>query len=60
MNLHKESAKHVQMNRTSFVSQNFFKGLKQIGGTEMLSRVNFERKCILFHVKLSIAIFLKF
>ena len=41
MNLHRKSAKHVKMNRTSFVSQNFFKGLQQIGGTEMLSRVNF-------------------
>ena len=60
MNLHRKSAKHVKMNRTSFVSQNFFKGLKQIGETEMLSRVNFGRKCNLFHVKLSIAIFLNF
>ena len=40
MNLHRKSAKHVKMNRTSFVSQNFFKGLQQIGETEMLSRVN--------------------
>ena len=31
---------HVKMNRTSLVSQNFFKGLQQIGETEMLSRVN--------------------
>ena len=58
MNLHRKSAKHVKMNRTSFVSQNFFKGLQQIGETEMLSTVNFGRKCTLFHVKLSIAIFL--
>ena len=40
MNLHRKSAKHVKMNRTSFVSQNFFKCLQQIGETEMLSRVN--------------------
>ena len=61
MNLHRKSAKHVKMNRTSFVSQNFFKGLQQIGETEMLSRVNnFGRKCTLFHIKLSIAIFLNF
>ena len=40
MNLHRKSAKHVKMNRTSFGSQNFFKGLQQIGETEMLSRVN--------------------
>ena len=62
MNLNRKSAKHVKMNRTSFVSQNFFKGLQQIGETEteMLSRVNFGRKCTLFHVKLSIAIFVKF
>ena len=57
MNLHMKSAKHVKMNRTSFVSRNFFKGLQQIGETEMLSRVNFGRKCTLYHVKLSIAIF---
>ena len=31
-----------------------------MGETEMLSRVNFGRKRTLFHVKLSIAIFLKF
>ena len=60
MNLHRKSAKHVKMNRTGFVSQNVFKGLQQIGETEMLSRVNFGRKCTLFHVKLSIAIFFKF
>ena len=60
MNLHRKSAKHVKTNRTSFVSQNFFNGLQQIGETEMLSRVNFGRKCTLFHVKLSIAIFFKF
>ena len=60
MNLHRKSAKHVKMNRTSFVSQNVFKGLQQIGETEMLSRVNFGRKYTLFHVKLSIAIFSKF
>ena len=35
------------MNRTSFVSQHFFKGLHQIGETEMLSRVNFGRKMYL-------------
>ena len=58
MNLHRKSAKHVKMNRTSFVSQNFFKGLQQIGETEMLSRVNFGRKCTLYHVELFIAIFL--
>ena len=29
INLHMKSAKHVKMNRTSFVSQNFFKGLQQ-------------------------------
>ena len=61
MSLHRKSAKHVKMNRyTCFISQNFFKGLQQIGETEMLSRVNFGRKCTLFHVKLSIAIFFKF
>ena len=61
MNLHRKSAKHVKKkNRTSFVSQNFFKGLKQIGETEMLSKVNFGRKCTLYHVKLCIAIFFKF
>ena len=62
MNLHRKSAKHVKMNRTGFVSQNFFigLGLQQIGETEMLLRVNFGRKCTLFHVKLSIAIFFKF
>ena len=43
MNLHMKSAKHVKMNRTSFVSQNFFKGLQQIGEKEMLSRINFGR-----------------
>ena len=59
MNLHRKSAKHVKMNRTSFVSQNFFKGPQQIGETEMLSKVNFGRKCTLFHVKSSIAIFFK-
>ena len=32
-----KSAKHVKMNRTSFVPQHFFKGLQQIGETEMLS-----------------------
>ena len=51
MNLHRKSAKHVKMNRTSFVSENFFKGLQQLGETEMLSRVNFGSKCTLFHVK---------
>ena len=51
-----KSVKHVKMNRTCFVSQHFFKGLQQIGETEMLSRVNFERN----HVKLSIAIFFNF
>ena len=60
MNLNRKSAKHVKMNRTSFVSQNFFKGLQQKGETEMLSTVNFGGKCTLFHVKLSIAIFFKF
>ena len=40
MNLHGKSAKHVKMNRTSFVSQKFFKGLQQIGETEIMSRVN--------------------
>ena len=50
--------KHVKMNRTSFVSQHFFKCLQQIGETEMLSRVNFGKKCTLYNVKLSIAIFL--
>ena len=59
MNLHRKSAKHVKLNITSFVSQTFFKGLQQIGETEMLSRVNFGRKCTLFHVQLSIA-FLNF
>ena len=38
MTLHRKSAKHVKMNRTSFVSQNVFKGLQQIGETELLSR----------------------
>ena len=57
INLHRKSAKHVKMNITSFLSQNVFKGLQQIEETEMLSRVNFGRKCTLFHVKLSIAIF---
>ena len=47
MNLHMKSAKHVKMNRTSFVSQHFLKGLQQIGETEMLSRVNFGRKMYL-------------
>ena len=47
MNLHMKSAKHVKINRTSFVSQHFFKGLQQIGKTEMLSRVNFGRKMYL-------------
>ena len=47
MNLHIKSAKHVKMNRTSFVFQHFFKGLQQIGETEMLSRVNFGRKVYL-------------
>ena len=42
-----KSAKHVKMNRTSFVSQHFFKGLQQIGETEMLSRLNFGRKMYL-------------
>ena len=60
MNLHRKSAKHVKMNRTSFVSQKIFKGLQQIGKTEMPSRVNFGGKSTLFHVKLSIAIFFKF
>ena len=60
MGLQMKSAKHVKMNRTSFVSQHFFKGLQQIGETEMLSRVNFGRKCTLYHVKLSIAIFYHF
>ena len=60
MNLHRKSAKYVKMNKISFVSQNFFVGLQQIGETEMLSRVNFGRKCTLFHVKLSIAIFSNF
>ena len=31
MNLHMKSAKHVKMTRTSFVSQHFSNGLKQIG-----------------------------
>ena len=44
MNSHMKSAKHVKVNRTSFVSQHFYKGLRQIGETEMLSRVNFGRK----------------
>ena len=60
MNLHRNTAKHVKMNRTSFVSQNFFKGLQKKGETEMMPRVNFVRKCTLFNVKLSIAIFFKF
>ena len=47
MNLHMKSAKYVKMNRTSFVSQHFFKGLQQTGETEMLSRVNFEKKMYL-------------
>ena len=34
--IHRKSAKHVKMNRTSFVSQNVFKGLQQKGETEML------------------------
>ena len=38
-----KSAKHVIMIRTSFVSH-FFKGLQQIGETEMLSRVIFWEK----------------
>ena len=59
MNLHMKSAKHVKMNRTSFVSQHFFKGLQQIGETEMLSRVIWE-KMYLKNVKLSIAIFFYF
>ena len=36
MNLQRKSAKHVKMDQTSFVSQNFFKGLQQIGETEIL------------------------
>ena len=44
MNLHMKSAKHDKMNRTSFVSQQFFKGLQQIGETEMLSRLKFGKK----------------
>ena len=60
MNLHMKSAKHVRMNRTSFVSQHFFKGLQQTGETEMLSRVNFGRKMYLLPVKLSIVIFFNF
>ena len=60
MNLHMNSAKHVKMNRTGFVSQHFFKGLQQTGEKEMLSKVNIGRKCTLYHVKLSIAIFLNF
>ena len=60
MNIHMKSAKHVKMNRTSFVSQTFLKGLQQIGEAEMLSRVNFGEKCTLYHVKLSIAIFFNF
>ena len=57
-----KSAKHIKMNRTSFVSQQFFKGLQQIGETEMLSRVNLGGggECTLYHVKLSIAIFFNF
>ena len=47
MNLHRKSANHVKMNRTSFVSQNVFKGLQQIGETEILSRVNFGIKMYL-------------
>ena len=58
INLHMKSAKHVKMNRTSFASQHFFKGLQQIGETEMLSKVNLREKSTLYHVKLSIAIFL--
>ena len=56
MILHRKSTKYIKMNRNSFVSQHFFEGPQQIGETEMLSRVNFGRKCTLFHVKLSIAI----
>ena len=59
MNLHMKSAKHVKMNRTSFVSQHFFKCLQQIGETEMLSRILGE-KCTLDHVQMSIAIFFNF
>ena len=55
-----KSAKHVKINRTSFVSQNFFKCLLQIGETEMLPRVNFGRKCTLYHVKSSLAIIFNF
>ena len=54
MNINGKSAKHVKMNITGFVSQHFFKGLQQIIETEMLPRVNFGRKCTLYHVKLSI------
>ena len=46
MNLHMKSGKHVKINRTSFVSQHFFKGLQQVGETEMLSKVNFGRKML--------------
>ena len=60
MNLHMKSAKHVKMNRASFVSQNFFKGLQQIGEREMLSRVNLGEKCSLYHIKMSVAIFFNF
>ena len=47
MNLQMKSAKHVKMNRTSFVSQHSIKGLQQIEEMEMLSRVNFGRKMYL-------------
>ena len=42
-----KSAKHVKMNMTSLVFQHFFKGLQQIGETEMMSRVNFGRNMYL-------------
>ena len=60
MNLHMKSAKHVKMNRTSFVPQYFFKGLQQIVEIEMMSRLIFWRKIYLYHAQLSIAIFFIF
>ena len=47
VNLHVKSAKHVKMNRTSFVSQHFFKGLQQIGETENAVKREFLEKMYL-------------
>ena len=60
MNLHMKEAKYVKMNRTSFVSQHFFKGLQQIGETKMLSRVNFGRKMYLIPLSITNSLIFNF